>query len=343
MSFLALLLGAGVSGGFLSPALAGDKIEFSHASDSLALPAVDRPETQPDKDLSSFFKKPAPRVTMPYVVPTAEAPSRRFIDHSLRNGNGGLDSDRPGLERNTSLDNSPSDAYASPNYSYKPASNSVDSLRAWGTFESPDPLGRGLERMDARRSQAGARLDPSSQAEGRDRRNELGLGSYASRLGALRADDAYGSDARNSLSDLLRPQDKSSPEANPGQFKSTSAFSESRALSAWATSASGSVRPSDSPSLSPLDAAAAGYNAYQGTSGRAPSLGYGKNPGRQEQGFSSGLPAFRAPGDMPGFGFQPPKTAPPRKPLPTPSQGPSGQQKPGAPVLEFPKMPGSLF
>ena len=73
-SFLALLLGAGVSGAFAASALAGDKIEFSPVSETLAMPKVDRPDSEPDDALSGFsFGQPVPQGGFLYV----RAPSRR--------------------------------------------------------------------------------------------------------------------------------------------------------------------------------------------------------------------------------------------------------------------------
>lgn len=342
-SFLALLLGAGVSGGLPVSALAGDKIEFSRASEALVMPTVDRPKSEPEDAFSAFsLKNPAsqPRMLYPTLSVPAAAPSRRNNDLDHRNGNGGLGSD---LERFGQYD-----SFANPiwekdatNYSSKPASNYFNAMRASGTSENPDVLGRGMDRMDSRYGQTDARSESLIPSVRRDRQTDFGFGNTGNRSWTSRTDNAYSFGAGTSLADLLQQQkqNKSLLGARPSLFKSISPFSGSKSSSALL---SPSLMPSGSPLISPLDATETGYNVYKEPAARTPSLTPGKMSDKQDEGLSRGLPALSAWGDMSyGFTLQAPQPAVRKPPSPPPPGGPQRQQ--GGATLPWPKKPGSVF
>ncbi len=339
-SFLALLLGAGVSGGLPASAQAGDKIEFSRASETLALPTVDRPKSEAADDSSDFaFRNSAPPAQIIYPVmslPT-EAPARRAGERNARNGNGDLGSDLARFGLNDSFENPVWGTYAT-DYSSKPASNYFNAMKASGTSENPDGLGRGLDRLDSRYGQGDARLESLTPAERRDRQNDLGFGNAGNRSLGSRTNDANGPGGGTSLADLLQKQNKPLLENRPGLFKSLSPFSGSKASG---DSMFSSLMPSASPLISPLDGMATGYNGYKEQAGRTPSLTPGKIPDKADEGLSRGLPGLSVWGDTPGFNLQASQPAQ-RKPLSPASPGGAQRQQPKV-ILDFPKKPGSII
>jgi hypothetical protein len=338
-SFLALLFGAGVLGGFPASALAGDKIQFSHASETLAKPKADLPDTEQPGAFSGIeFGNPGldVEVVYPMMPPPAPAPSRRNDDLSLQNRTGGLGS---GSDRSEPYDAFGKSLWESDgtNYSSNPdskSSNYLSAARAWGTPENPDGLGLGMDRMDSRNGQANPRLDSLNPLGRRDRQGELGSGAMGERSWAFRKSDANGSSAKTSIADLLKQQGKSSSGAGSSLFKSSSLFPDSRA---WGSL---SVLPPDRSLTSPMDSTEPGYNADKELSSRATSLGPGKGLGNQDEGNLGGMSAMRSSGNGPGPGSQ--ATQPPPKPPPSSTPGPGQPQKGGA-RLSGPKMPGSLF
>jgi len=338
-SFLALLLGAGVSGGLPGSALAGDKIEFSRASETLATPAVDRPKSDPADAFSDFSLKnavPQPQL-YPMVSLPAAAPSRRNHDGNLRNGEGGLGSDLERFRQNNGFEN-PIWEMDATNYSSNPATNYFNTLRASGTWDDPAGLGRGLDKLDSRYGQGDGRLDSLTPSERRDRQNDAGVGNAGNSSRTTRAEDAYGPGGGTSLAGLLQKQNKSRLEARPGLFKSISPFSGSKYSGDLM---SPSLMPSDSPFISPLDAAETGYNVYKEPSGHLPSLTPGRITDRQDEGISRGLPGPSAWGDMPGLNYQAPQSTL-RKPV-TPASPAGVPRQQGGATLPFPKQPGSVF
>ena len=146
-SLLALLLGAGMPGGFSASVLAGDKIEFSSLdSENLAAPSADRTESEPSSIFpSSLFhdQSSLPQNIYPLMPPVTESPALRVGGLNTRNGNDGLGSD---LERpllNDGLGNSIWEANATNNF-FQPASNYLGGLDAWGRPQNPDDIGRSL-------------------------------------------------------------------------------------------------------------------------------------------------------------------------------------------------------
>ena len=338
-SFLALLSGAGVLGGFPASALAGDKIEFSRASETLAEPKADRPDSEPPDAFSGFdFGNPEPETGIVYLPTPAPAPSRRNAGPNLQNGTGGLGSDKFGQD--DSFERSPWQSYAT-NYSSGRdgiASNYLSAARAWETPENPDGLGGGVDRMDSRYGQADARVDSLNSLERRDRQVEFGSGAAGYRPWAYRREDASGSGAKTSFADLLKPENKSFFDANPDRFNPISQSADSRASRAWG---SPSIFPADRSLTSP-DSTEPGYNGYTDPSARAPSLNSGRGFGKQDEGNSTGLPAMRPYDDGLGLGYQAYQPAPTRKTPPSTTPGAPQPQKGGA-TLSKPRDPTSVF
>jgi len=339
-SFLALLLGAGVSGGFSGSALAGDKIEFSTASETLAKPKVDRPETEPADAFPAFdFGSPGPQpggMIYPMTPTPAPAPSRRNNGLSLQNETGRLGSGLDLLEQNDGFERPAWDLHGT-NYSFKQdssASNYFGAARAWETPENANSLG-GTDRMDARRGQPDARLDSLNSLERRVRQPDLGFGGEGEKPWVSRRDDPYGSGARTSISDWLKQQNKTSFLANPGAFKSTPLPFDSKASSAWG---SPSTLSEDRSLGSPMDSTEPGYTGYREPTASAPP----KRLGSQDEGNPAALPAMRPAGDGLALGSQASQPPQARKPLPPPASGPGQSQKGGA-TLARPKDPNSVF
>lgn len=337
-SFLALLFGAGVLGGFPASALAGDRIEFSQASETLAKAAADRPDSEPADALHGLgLGNTGPMPDMPYPMMSfpAASPSRRNDGLDFQNGTDSLSSGMDRLGQNDGFARSPWDTYAT-NYSSKPdsnASNYLSATRAWGTLEDPYALGRGADRMDSRYGSAEGRVDSLNPSERRDRLAEFGLGATANRVWAARRED--GSGTRTSIADLLKQQNPSSFGANPGLFKSSSQFSDFRASSAWGSL---SLLPSERSLTPPLDSTEPGYNGNREP--RAPSSGTGRS--YQNEGEAGGTVAMRASGDGLGLGFQATRPPPARKPLPSSTPG-AGKLQRGGVTLPWAKDPNSVF
>ena len=185
--FLALLLGAG-GWGCCSSALAGDKIEFSRASETLAMPQADHPEDDPANAFSALsflnINSAPPQRTMPYqmMLPSSEPPSRRNGDRNSPNGHDALGSDFESSGQNGSLENPAWAAYGT-NSSSKPAPNDLNEVKAWSSPDNLDSLGRGMDRMDSRYSQPNAPLGSLTPSEKRDRLNDFGLGNAGTQVG----------------------------------------------------------------------------------------------------------------------------------------------------------------
>jgi hypothetical protein len=338
-SFLVFLLGAGVSGALAASALAGDKIEFSPISDNLAMPTVDRPDSEPAEPSPFSLKNPQQNQRLlfaPMVPPPVVAASRRKVDPIFRNGNGGLSSDQDKFGRNDNADNSARDMSATNySYSFKPATNSnyLDGVKAWGTPENPDDRGHGTDKLDPRYVQPDARLGSRTSPQTRDGPSETGSGMPGSRAWASRRDDDSASGAKTS--DALKQPDKSLPGANPSLFKSL--FPAPGAVSAWGSSP---LMPSDQPLLSPLNKTDPGYNAYKDSSGR---LFSGRSSSRLDEGNTGGLPAPSAWGNAPGYGFQSSDPAPAFHKTPPPPATGVPQRPQGGAFLPTPKNPNSVF
>ncbi|MGA2554953.1 MAG: hypothetical protein ABSG04_01585 [Verrucomicrobiota bacterium] len=338
---LALLIGAGLLGRLPASVLAGEKIEFSRASETLAMPVVDRPESEPAEAFSLMVRNssPPPPMLFPMATVSVAAPVRRNDDLNSRIGNGGLSSDLDRLGRNNTSD-SPYWELGAGNYSAKPASNYFNDLSTSGTWENPDGLGSGMERLEARNGQANARLDSLTPSERRDRQNNLGPDNAGNRTWKFRSDDAYSPGNESSLNDLLKDmkQNNASRGSKPGLFKQDSSFSDPKSPFA---KGSLSLMPSASSLISPLDATETGESVYKMPSAHASSLDPLKPPDKQDEGFSHGLPGLSAWGDVPGFSLEAPKPAM-RKPPGSQSQiGPQRQQ--GGAVLPWPKQPNAVF
>jgi hypothetical protein len=345
-SFLALLLGAGVLGWLPAAALAGDKIEFSRASESLALPTVDRPESEPADAFSlvTKYSSPQPPMFYPIITTPAPAPVRRNDDRNARNGNSGLSSDLGSFGQNSDFEN-PFWESDNPNYSSKPSSNYSNSTKAPGSLENLDRLDPALDRLnsrlDPRYGQPNARLDsllnPSAR---RDRLNDPALDSAGRKNWTSRSQDAYGSARETSVSDFLRSQGPNAPrEPKTGLFKPASPFAASPSPYA---SLSSSLAPPISSIAAPLDATESHESLYKESSGHLQPLGPVGSNERAGDGLPRGIPGLSVWGDAPGFNLHTPPPAPPRKPPANQSQmGPQRQQ--GGAVLPWPKKPGSVF
>ncbi len=343
-SFWALLFGAGVLGGFAAPALAGDKIQFSPVGESLAMPKVDRPETEQAEAPARFsFENPTPEAGIPYPLmpPPAAAPSRRRngADPNLRNGNGGMDL---GPERSNPygrFDPPGREAYAT-NSSSNQASNYLSAAKAWGTSDNPDDLGRSTDKTDSRDGRTDSRSKSLTPAERRDLENKLGFGSAGDKTIGSRTDEANSFGAKTSLADLLKQrQNKSLPGSRPSLFNQLFQSADSKDSSGLELPSS---LPSDSPLISPLERQEPGYNGYNDTSAHALFSTPGRSFGNPDEGTSSGLPAMRAWSSIPGLGSQAPEPAPPPKPPPPPPQA-AGQRQQNGMSLTWPKQRNSVF
>ncbi len=348
-SFLALLLGTGVMGWLPASALAGDKIEFSRASESLALPAVDRPESEPTDVFSFLPKASSPQAPMlyPIITPSVPAPIRRNEDRNARNGNGDLSSDLGVFGQNSDFAN-PSRETDDANYLSKPSSNYFNSRNAPGSLENLDRLDPGLDRLDTRLDprypQSNARLDSLTPSERRDRLNDPALANASGRSWTFRSADASDSANRTTFADLLGAQGPNAPRGpKTGLFKPSSPFAASSSLySSPYSSLSSSLTPSISPITAPLDATGPHESLYKGSSANLQSFGPVRSAEKADEGFARALPGLSVWGATPDFALHAPAPAPPHKPPASQSQmGPQRQQ--GGAFLPMPKKPGSVF
>ncbi len=340
-SFLALLTGAGLLGRLPASVIAGDKIEFSRASETLAMPVVDRPESEPSEAFSLMVRNsdPMPPMLYPMATVSVAAPVRRNDDRNSRIGNGALSAELDRFGQNNTSDN-PSWDMGAGNYSARPASNYFNDLSTSGAWQNPDGLDNGMDRLDARNGQANARLDSLTPSERRDRQNIPGPDNAGNRSWRLRYDEAYSPGNESSLNDLLKDakQNNAPRGPKPGLFNQVSSFSDPK--SPFATG-SPSLIPSAPSLISPLDATEAGEGAYKMPSAHMSSLDPLKTPDKPDEGFTHALPGLSAWGDAPGFSLQAPKPVY-RKPTATQSQmGPLRQ--PGGAVLPWPKQANSVF
>jgi len=350
-SFLALLLGAGVAGGFSVSAPAGDKIEFSSLdSEDLARPDVERAESEP-ADVRSIFSLDGvlPQEVNRYpLVPIAGDPPARRNDESALNRRSGADAlslsldlagfgqdsrDRFGL--NGSLENS-TWQMSDTNYSSKPASNYLDTMEAWGNSENLNSLASGMDKLDPRSAQLGARLESAASLERRALQNGLAVGD-AAKTWASRKNDASGSGDRTSATDVLKSQNKSLSGVNYGLFRSLPPFDDARAYRAWG---SGSLLSSDTSLKSPLDSSETGNGVNKSSAVRTPPFSSGKNSGNLDQGNWGGVPTIGGLGDDLGAGYQYGGSSAARKPAAPPLQ-PWAQRQQGGATLAWPKMPGA--
>jgi hypothetical protein len=341
--FLALLLGVGVLGRFPASARAGDKIHFSRASESLALPTADQSESEPD-DAFSFLPKssdPQPQIYYPVITTPAPAPVRRNDDRNARNGSSGLNSELDVFGQNSDFEN-PSWEAGNPDYSYKPSSNDFNSMKAPGSLENRDRLDPGFDRLDprldSRYAQPNYRLDSLTPSERRDRLNDAAPGNTGRKSWTLRSEDAYGSANQTSLADLLGARGPNAArESKTGVFKPTSPFATSQSPY---DSLSSSLAPPISLITAPLDATEAHDSIYKGSSAHSPSLGpVGSAEKKAGDGLPRGLPGLSVWGNA---AETLPPAAPAHKPAASQSQmGPQRQQ--GGAVLPMPKKPGSVF
>jgi hypothetical protein len=337
---LALLLVAGVSGGFAVSAPAGDKIEFSSLdSEDLARPAVERAESEPPDVLSLLsFDNGVPQDvdSYPMVSIAGDAATRRDDELSLnrRSGNDGLSVELDKFGQNGGLENSTWETPAT-NSSSNPASNYLGTMEAWGKSDNLNGPGPALDKLNPGYGQPGARLQSPASLEQRALQNGLGVGDDASRFWTSRKDDASGSSDRTSGADVLKAQNKSLSGANFGLFRPLSQFYGSKAASAWG---SASMLPSDPSLRSPLDASEAGRSLYKSPIGLTPS----SPSGNQDPGNSTGLPAMRGWGDDLGAGYQNANPAAARKPAFPPLE-PGAQRQQGGATLPWPKMPGANY
>jgi hypothetical protein len=335
-SFLALLLVAGVSGGFSTYAPAGQKIEFSSLdSEALATPTVESAVGESEDIFSAFLsynnRVPGAGDIYPLFPAAEEAPARLGEDRNSLNGNGGLGSELDRSGQNGGLGNSPWETSAT-NYAYKPASNSVDELGAWGETGIPNGLGRGMDNLVSRYGLADAGLESALLLERRNRQSGFDAGNSGTKAWASRKEDGYDTGAKTPIADLLRQQSRSLPGAGYGLFKPVTQLFGSKAP----------MLSSDSSMISPLDAGETGYNAYNGSSASDLSLSSGKNSGKQDAGNASGISGMRAWGDELGASLQAADPAPARKPPVPPAQAGAQRQQGGA-TLPWPKRPGSTF
>jgi hypothetical protein len=339
--FLALLLGVGVLGR-LPAARAGDKIEFSRASESLALPVADRPESEPADDFSFLTKSSAPQPQMYYPIVTtpAPAPVRRNDDRNARSGSSGLSSEPGVFGQNGDFENFSREG-GNPNYSFKPSSNSFNSMNAPGSLDNRDRLDPGLDRsdlrLDPRYAQPNSRLDSLTPSERRDRLNDPALGNAGRKSWTVRSEDAYGSANETTLADILRAQGPNAVrEPKISLFKPASPFAASRSPYG---SISSSLAPPISSITAPLDATESHDSLYKGSSAHLPSSGHIGSAEKAGEGPARSLPGLSVWGEAPDT-LPPP--APSRKPAASQSQmGPQRQQ--GGARLPSPKKLDSVF
>ena len=335
-SSLVFLLGAGVSATLAASALAGDKIEFSPAADTLAMPAVDHAESEP-ADASPFsLRSPAPDEGMLFTLmpPPVAPPSRRKSDPNLRNAKGGSGTDQEKSGQNGSDEKSDWDTSAT-EYSSKPASNYFNGMKAWDTSGNPDGLGRGTDKLDARYVQTDARQGSLNSPERRDGQNDTRLGLTGNKAWASRQEDASASGAKTSLADALKQPNKLLSGANSSISKSL--FSAPGAGSAWESSP---LIPSDQSLFSLHNTTDPGYKAYKDSSGRALP---GRSSPRLDEGITGGSSVPSAWANLPGYGFPSPDPAPAYRPplSPVPAVAPQRQQS--GMSLPMPRKPGSVF
>jgi hypothetical protein len=338
--FRALLLGAGVLGGGAWLALAGDKIQFSSSSDTLALPTVERPQDDP-ADFSLHVNQPKPAFYRGFAgyFPQQSViivPSRRNDNRDRRNG----DSAPSG---NSRQDRSSSDRDAYQDSAYNSATNQSWSMENGWISDSAAGLGRGSEDSGSQYGAANARRDPLNPYGKHDSLSGSGFSSVekdwtrpddASSARAVDSDQSYFSDLVNKL----RPRQKQSWNMFSGYRPGSQT---SRFPDAFGSSVAPVVAPSATPAASPLDSA--GYvnnNNYYNQAGAAGAYSaYGKTLGRPEEGNGDAMPGLRA--------WDPQSSAPqPGQPNskpqpPPPSQGQTSQGHPA--TLPWAKRLGSVF
>ena len=336
--FRALLLGAGLLAGGACLALAGDKIQFSSSSDSLALPTVERPQDDP-ADFSLHVNQPKPAFygglggyfQQPSVI---ILPSRRNDNRSRRNG----ESEPSG---NSRQDRSSSDRDGYGESAYNSATNESWSMENGWISDPSAGLGRGSEDSASQYGAANSRRDPLNPYAKHDSLTGSGFSSVdkdwtrpddASPARALDSDQLYFSD----LANKLRPRQKQSWNVNGG-------YKPGSQTSRFPDTFGSSVAPVVAPAASAADSA--GYinnnNYYNQATAAGAYSAYGKTLGKPEEGNGDAMPGLRA--------WDPQSSAPPQpgqpnsKPQPPPPSQGQGTSQAHPATLPWAKRLGSVF
>jgi hypothetical protein len=211
-SLFALVLGTGALGAALLPAAAGDKIIYSSASDTLAPPAVERPDKEQLKN-SSTQSSLAPVTEEEYYLP----PSVSIVS-SPRKDRGNLN-DQPDLLGTGQLDGNSDNLDGTQDddpYASNPSGKQKKGEKAWDS-RSASELSRNPESLSAQFGSAASRLDPSNPFARRDRQNEKGFGSSNDKSSSRRSEDSYSSDSKKpSLRELISRYQNASSFGSPG-------------------------------------------------------------------------------------------------------------------------------
>jgi hypothetical protein len=306
--FLAVLLGAGVSGARPPAAVAGDKIEFSWSSEkTLTTPAVERPQDE-DVKLSLGRSSMDPVAEMGYFPPQ---PAMIILPSKFKNRLDGLGG---GLENADGRQGDELDSADS-------ATNQISPQKNWdfgSTRESE--LGLGYREDGSGQDSA----DPYAR---RDRLNDPQSGKIGQKDWTGRADSSYSKafgSQKASLFDLIRQtQLRFSPQYDSSKFAPASGEADSYVMPSMPTTDPGAVTKTD------LQPSPGGDYSLDGRSSRQPEADL--------RGPMPDLRALDAPSARDPLYQQ--NSKPQYVP---PSQGRGSSVSHDA-VLRFPKKPGSIF
>jgi hypothetical protein len=337
------VLGAG------SVALAGDKLHFSAATDSLDLPVAEKADSGADQ--LSLFHNIDPRQealpAVPWAMPS-EAPTRRkpVVPDFWQNGSDNKSFWSPAGPTNF-------------NDSYN-TTNQLSAMKPWSPAEQDANLRRSLEGSDSH-LRPGDR--PEDAMNSRDSHNALsgpGYGSFDTKDWAARPGDGFGAN-RATARDLFHASSALAPStrldslasklagfsgANDNRGFLSGGRADKSSLSSYLTPRMSAF---DSPSTMPASAYNAPFSGVQRAYGpnttaalREPLPGEGSPIGQSA--FSARSPGLESlddalhGGQRPGVGT----TAPLHKAL-TPTDQLPGQQPRNGLDLPWPKRPGAIM
>jgi len=342
---LVTVLGAG------SAALAGDKLHFSAAGDTLDLPAAAKADSGTDQ-ISLFHAVDPMRNMVPFIplAPSSDEPARqKGATHP------GTDFWQNGIEK---------DSFWSPagvtNFGdFNNTSNQWNGMRAWSPSEQDASLRRQMEGMDAHGRPTDRTLDSVTARDARNRQDDPSrYGSLGARDWAFRSDSGSAAD-RGTARDIFRAPSgvaASTKAVNPaggfGGFggnddkKGFGSLDERSPLSSYLTPrtsafASPSVMPASQYNL-PFSGTGTGYGPHTTAALREPGPG-DKSPIGQPV-LSLRLRGLESLGDsLNGFqGAGGAGASSQHKPL-NPSEQQPGQQPRNGLDLAWPKRPGAIM
>ena len=339
---LVTVLGMGVWGGNPTAALAGDKLHFSAASDTLDLPEAEKGDTRTEE--INFFKTGNPNLQMPVLypwsAPVTTQPARRKDNSIFGNKDG-------------DLDHWAGDSIWSPeggtNSDRQPATNQWNNMKAWNSLDQQDPLRRELDQVNGRSRPMDRIPDSMTGLGSRNQLDTPNSGQSGGKDWAGRKANPYGADRPTTLGELLRPRSLLSP---PARLGSVAGLGENTGLMPRSLGSKSSLSSSrfDRPSLMPASAYNSAFNntspnnAEAGLSRPSASPLHEPAAGFARSQFDQTGPLGALPGmdNLYGRGDRPAPPPPKIKSL-TPGAPLPGQQPRTGTDLPWPKRPGAVI